>query len=164
MRPFGAGEAKLARHDRHATVVVAVVAVGVMQVVIDDVVSVVAVGHCRVIAVRAVDVAGLVSAALVSRRAALGVRRVDRQRVLVDVIAVGMVEVAVVEVVDVIVVLDCGVPATGLVLMLVAFVNLVFAHRVSVPEHRPRAKQVRARHVLMQWLTPGMRTIGAEYA
>jgi len=80
-------------------VVVAVVAVRVVQVAADEVIDVVAVRHRLVPAALAVDVADLVAAAVVRRGTRGRVRGVDRQHVLVDVVAVRVVQVAVVQVV-----------------------------------------------------------------
>jgi hypothetical protein len=56
-------------------VVVAVVAVGVMQVAIDQIVDVVAVRNRLMAAARAVHVAGLVTGAAMVGRAAVGIAR-----------------------------------------------------------------------------------------
>lgn len=108
--------------------VVAVAAVGVVQVAFDQVVHVVAVGHRGVAAAGAVAVVGVVAGAQVLGRAFGGVLRVDRQLVFVDVVAVGVVQVAVVQVVHVAVVLDRGVTAVGAVFVLVGLVGVVAAH------------------------------------
>ena len=110
-------------------VVVAVTAVRMMEMPIDEVIYVVAVRHGRVTAVRAVHVAGRVSVAGVVWRAAGRVRGIDCDRALVDVIAVNHVEMAVVKVVDVAVVLDATVAAVRAVDVVVLGVNLVLAHR-----------------------------------
>jgi hypothetical protein len=99
-------------------VVVAVVAVRVVQVAVDEVVDVVAVGDRFVAAAGAVHVAGLVAAA--ARGA--GVQPsgflvgVTSRLVLVDVVTVRVMQVAVVQVVDVVAVPDRGVAAVGAVL------------------------------------------------
>lgn len=73
-------------------------------------------------------------AAVVLRRAALGIGSVDVQGVLVYVILVGMVQVTAVQVVDVTPVLDRGMPAVGTVAVFVPGVDgvLVIAHATSV--------------------------------
>jgi hypothetical protein len=116
--------------DGDRTVVVAVLAVRVVEVIADQVVDMIAVGHLLVPARRAMPVRGLVLAAVVLRGAADGVGVVDLQDVLVDVIAVRMVQVSVMQVVDVTVVLHGGMPAGGTVLMGMAGVGVVlgFAH------------------------------------
>ena len=100
-------------HDVHRAVIVAVLSVRVMQVAADEIVGMVAVRHRLMAAAGAVLMSGLVRFARVSRSA---VRRVDprnRQRVLIHVISVPVVQMAVVQVVHVPVVPDRGVPAAG---------------------------------------------------
>lgn len=103
--------------------IVAVVAVGVVQVAVDQVVDVVAVGHGFVATPRTVHVVGGVTPARMRRRAAIGVRRVDGDGVFVDVIVVGMMEVTIVEVVDVTVVKDACVAAARTMDVLVVGVD-----------------------------------------
>ncbi len=110
-------------------VVVAVTVVDVVKVTVDQVVDVVAVRHGRVAAVRAVHVIGRMPAARVVWRAPGRVRGTDRDRALVDVIAVDSVEMAIVKVVHVAVVLDTSVAAVRAVDVVVVGVNLVLAHR-----------------------------------
>jgi hypothetical protein len=105
-------------------VVVAVVAVRVVQVAADEVIGVVAVGHGLVAAAGAVLVGLVVAVAGVGRRAGGRVGGADRQAVLLDAAAVGVVQVAVVQVIDVVFVLDGGVAAAGAVLVVVVFVRL----------------------------------------
>ena len=101
---------------RHRAVVVAVGAVGVVEVPVHEVVDVIAVRHGDVAAPLAVPVSGLVAAAAVVRGALRRVPRRDGERVLLDRAgAVLMVQVAVVEVVDVAVVLERGVAAAAAV-------------------------------------------------
>jgi hypothetical protein len=77
-----------------------------------------------------------VAAAVVVGGAGVGVVWVDGDPVLVGVALVGMVEVAVVEVVHVSFVDDGGVTAVGAVDVVVRFVHLVVAHRfLSGREH-----------------------------
>ena len=84
----------LALHHLDRTMVVAMVAVRVVQVAVDQVVDVVTVRDGFVAATGAMDVAGLVAAAFVLGRAAVGVGGRDRDHVLVDVVAMRMVQVA----------------------------------------------------------------------
>ena len=115
--------------------VVAVALVGVVQATVDQVVHVVAVGHLVVAAALAVDVGATVMRSV----AAVRVELVDRQPVLVDVIAVRMVEVPVVEEVDVAVVDNLRVAAAGSVDVLVGVVDVALvAHiRDGTPPGRP---------------------------
>ena len=102
--------------------VVAVVAMRMMQVTIHEVVDVVTVRHGLVPALGAVLVRRLVSGAGVPRRAVGGVVPTDRDLVLVDVVAVRMVQVARVKVVDVAFVPNGRMTALGAVLVLVLVV------------------------------------------
>jgi hypothetical protein len=102
--------------DGHEAVVVAVLAVGVVQVATHEVVDVVAVGN-RVVAARGVvEVAGVVFVARVLGRALLRMLVAHAHGVLLDRTVVGdVVEVTVVGVVDVTVVGDGSVAAVGAV-------------------------------------------------
>lgn len=108
--------------------VVAVPVVGVMEMAVDEVVDMVAVRDRLVPAALAVHVVGAVTVARVAARAGGGMVAVDRDDVFVDVILVGMVEMAVVEVVDVAVVLDGDVAAARAVLVRMTGVDRVIAH------------------------------------
>lgn len=110
-------------------VVVAVRAVRVVEVAVDQVVHVVAVRHGFVAAARPVPVAAVVGAAGVVGRAVGRVRAPDGEDVLVDVVAVGVVQAAVVEVVHMAVVPDGRVAAGGAVPVVVPGVR-VAGHRV----------------------------------
>ena len=99
--------------------VVAVVAVLVMQAAVDDVVDVVAVRYGFVAATFAVNVA----VAGVNRMAAVRVGFIDAQGVLVVVAVVFMVQVAVVQIIDVAFVLDGSVAAVCAVNVVMMFVG-----------------------------------------
>jgi len=105
--------------------VVLTVAVTVMNVV-----DVVTVRDGFVAATGAMDVAGLVAAAFVLGRAVVGVGGRDGDHVLVDVVAVRMMQVAVVQVVDMTVMPDGRVAAAGAmgVVMVGVMGQLAFAH------------------------------------
>ncbi len=109
--------------------VVAVVAVWVVEVVVDQVVDVVAVRHRFVPASGPVLVAGVVLGLVVSG-AFGGIGVADHDRVLVDPAVVGVVQVSVVEIVHMPVVTDGGVAATWSVLVVVGFMGriVVVAH------------------------------------
>ncbi|MBL8922437.1 MAG: hypothetical protein JNJ54_26535 [Myxococcaceae bacterium] len=110
--------------------IVAVGAVRVMQVPPDEEVDVVSVRDRLVSAASAVDVALLVSRALVRGGARRGVPAVHLDHALIDVPGVGVVQVALVEVIDVIAVADGRVPAPWAVDVLVAGVGVVGHDRV----------------------------------
>ena len=98
-------------------VVVAVAAVGVMEMSVDEIVDVVSVGNGFVTAAGAVDMGGVMSAAGVFRGADGRVERRESNAVLVDVAVMQVVQMTIVEIVDVIVVPDGGVAAAGFVLV-----------------------------------------------
>jgi hypothetical protein len=100
-------------------VVVAVVAVWVVKVTADQVVDVLAVRDRLVAALRSVLVFGLVFVAVVAGRAVGGVGLADRQCVALDAALAVVVQLAVVEVIHVIVVADGGVTAARAVLVVV---------------------------------------------
>lgn len=108
---------------------VTVAAVGMMQMVPDQVVGVIPVGHCLVATVRSVGVLLRVGFARVIRRAGCWISLTYAETVLVDVTAVVMMQVTVVQIVDVAVVLNRDVATTGTMLMGMAFVNVVTVHR-----------------------------------
>jgi hypothetical protein len=116
-------------------VIVAVIAVLVMQVTVDEVVRVVAVRHRFVTARRPVLVIRRVLGR-VPGCASRGILRVDRECVVVDVVAVHVMEVAVVQVVRVAFVLDGGVAAVRSVNVLMVTVWLVRVGHLSVPPLR----------------------------
>jgi hypothetical protein len=113
-------------------VVVAVVAVRMVQVPIYQVVGVVAVGNSGVAAVWAVLVVLLVTATIVVWRANGWVRRVDGQGMLLDRAAVLVVQVAVMQVINVPLMQNAGVPAAGAVLVRVTLVVSRHVNRLLV--------------------------------
>jgi hypothetical protein len=100
-------------------------------VIADEVVDMVAMRHGLVATSGPVHMPGIVRAARVAGLAARRMRRIDRDHALVDVVVVRVVKMAVVQVIDVSVVLDGTMPAFGAVDMLVSVVNRVRAHRES---------------------------------
>jgi hypothetical protein len=120
-------------------VIVAVTAVRMMQVVANPVIGVIAVRHRLMAAAGAVDMRGVVTAAAVTRGAAVRVFRRYLDHVLVDVTLVRMMEVTLVQVIDVARVAHRRVAAAGTVLMRMAgvlvgragvhkFSSFLFAH------------------------------------
>jgi hypothetical protein len=93
------------------------VAVRVVQVAIDEIVDVVAMRHGLVTAPGPVLVSRLMSRTLVLGRASVRVRSGDLDRVLVDVVGMHVMEMAVMEIIDVIAMLDRRVSAAGAVLV-----------------------------------------------
>jgi hypothetical protein len=125
------------------------ISVWMMEMVADEIVHMVAVGNPGVPAVGAVDMRVVVAAAAVLRRARVRVGDAHLEHVLVDVIAVGMVEMPVVEVVDVSFVLDSDVAAARPVLVRMALMESMFgrSHGASVRAVPSRFPQLRMRHV-----------------
>jgi hypothetical protein len=113
--------------------VVAVVAVRMMEMILDHVIDVISVWNLRMPAVWAVDVFAAVRATLMLWGTSCRVRRTDRDRVLVDVIVVGMVEVSIVQIIDVITVLNRRVATTRGMLVSVSFMHpaVRLSHRAS---------------------------------
>jgi hypothetical protein len=99
------------------------VSMRMMQVIVDQVVDMVAVWHGGVPAARAVPMTLDVAAAIVPRSAFGRVRGRNGHLVLDNAFRGDVVQVAIVQVIDVAIVLESGVTAAGTVLMLVVFVN-----------------------------------------
>ena len=102
--------------------VVAVVAVGVVEPAIDDVVGVVTVRDRLVSAARPVDVTIFMR----DRLASAGILFVHLQAMLVIVVFMFVVHVAIMQVVDVVSVFDLGVAAVFTVLVVVTFMLSTF--------------------------------------
>ena len=98
-------------------VIVAVDAMGVVQVAVHQVIDVIPVGHRLVAAVRAVNVLLVMREAVVAWRAFLGIRRIHLNVVIVHVIAVRVVQVAIVKIVGVTIVLNRRVATVGAMLV-----------------------------------------------
>jgi hypothetical protein len=102
--------------------------VGMVQVAVDQIVDMVAVRDRLVTAARAVLVGRLVAVAVVIGGAWRRVGIADLDHVLLDVIAMGVMEVAVVQVVDVARMYHAGVTTARTVSMTVSLVYLVRFH------------------------------------
>ena len=110
--------------------VVAVIAVLVMQTAVDDVVNVITVRYGFVAATFAVNVA----VAGVNRMAAVRIGFIDAQDVFIVVAVVLMVQVAVVQIIDVAFVFDgsvAAVCAVNVVMMFVGFAGHFFSPNVQ---------------------------------
>jgi hypothetical protein len=95
------------------------IAVRMVQVAVDQIIDVVAMRHLWMSAVRTVSVC-----AVDLRRALRGIGRVDGDHMFIDVIFVHMMQMAVVKIVDMISMVDRGVPTTRTVL--VGVIGMVF--------------------------------------
>jgi hypothetical protein len=112
-------------------VIVAVIAVLVVQVRFHHVVEVISVRHREVTTGRAVDMRPVVPAARVRGSAARCVGAADRERVLIDVVTVHVVQVPIMEVIDVILMPHSRVAAVRAVLVGVIFVSGMIVHGSS---------------------------------
>jgi hypothetical protein len=99
--------------------IIAVVAVRVMEVAADEIIGVIAVRNGLMPAARAMSVALLVAPTAVRRCALRRIGRIDSDAALVDVIAVDAMHVTVVQIVAVVTVLNALVSAARLMNMLV---------------------------------------------
>lgn len=95
---------------------------------IDQVADVIPVRHRFVTATRSVDVGRVVPGAVVTVGAGVWVIAIHFDDMLIHVVAVGVMQVSVMQVVDVPIVLDGRVPAVGAVNMIVIRVFLAVAH------------------------------------
>ena len=118
--------------ESDGTVIVAVIAVGMMQMPVDEVADVIAVWDRGVTAVGSVHVVGVMAIAFVGATA-IGIRVGDFDGMLVVVIFVRAVQVSVVQIADVIAVLDGDVAAVRTMLVIVVLVDSV-CHFQSPPE------------------------------
>lgn len=122
----------------HGPVIVAVIAMRVMEAAADKVVDVIAVRHALVPAALAVDVAWLVSCR--GRGAAVGIAFGHLEAALVHVIPVHRMEAAVVQVVHVVAVPDGGVPAPLAVDVRMLRMNPVLGHGQNTVIHESEAE------------------------
>ncbi len=111
--------------------IVAVIAVRVVQVPADEIVGVVAMGNRLVSATRAVRVPFIVPATAVRGRALGRIRGIDGEAALVDMVAMNMVQMPVVQVVAVVAMANALMATAGLMDMLMCFVRLVVTHEAS---------------------------------
>lgn len=115
-------------HDLDGTVVVAVAVVRVMKVAVDQVVDVIAVWHGRVTAVIAMDMGRVMATAVVVGSAGSGVAVVHAEHVFVDVIAMHVMEMAVVEIIDMTIVFDREVAAVAPMFVIMLLVGVAILH------------------------------------
>jgi hypothetical protein len=117
---------------RQGTVIVAVVAVRVVQMAGDAIIHMIAVRHRLVTTAGPVRMPRLMPAATMVRGAALGVLARYLDHMFVDMIFVGMVQVTVVQIVDVAAVAHCGMSAAWPVPMSVIAVGRAGASRHGI--------------------------------
>jgi hypothetical protein len=124
------GDQRSNRDER--SVIVAVAAVGMVQMPLHEIVDVIPVRNGWVSAVRTVLVGRCVPVARVIGRAPVGIRATDGDGALVDVVAVYFVEVAVVEIVDVSIVFHREMSAMRAVDVVVLGMGRMRGHRVAL--------------------------------
>jgi hypothetical protein len=109
--------------------VVTMISMGVMQMTVDKIVDMVAVRNWLVSATRSVNMAAVVPGAGVARGASVWVNIRDLQCMLLNgTIGIHVVQVAIVQIIDMIAMLHRGVSAIGTVLVIMIFVNV--SHRI----------------------------------
>jgi hypothetical protein len=126
-------------------------AVRMVEVSVDEVVDVIAMRNRFVAAAGAMPMAGIVSGASMIRRASRRIGGAHFDHVFIDLITVRLMQVAVVQVVHVIAVLDRGVATTGAMDMGVACMDLMFVRHGMTP-------------CLIQGLPGGFRRAGVSLA
>ena len=108
-------------YDLQRAVVVTVVSMGVVQASIHQVVNVITVGDCLMPATGAMDVAVCMGGTVC---AAAGVAIADINAVLVHMITVGMMQVAIVQVINMIAVFYCNMATAGAVFVIMILMNV----------------------------------------
>lgn len=103
------------------------ITVRVMQVAVDQITNVVAMWDGFMSAAWAMNMSGLVAVTMMVGRAGVWIAVAHFDDVLVHMVAVGMVQVTVMEIIDVITVLYGGVPAAGSMLVRMIFVFWICA-------------------------------------
>lgn len=126
--------------------VVAVIAVRMVQVAVDEIVDMVPVGDGLVPAPGAMYVFGRVRPARMTRSAPVRVRRVDVDRMVVEVVAVSVEQAAVLQIVRVPLMFDGGMAARWAVVMIVVVVPVADVHvvddlQVATVRHAARPTQ-----------------------
>jgi len=109
-------------------VVVAVAVVRMVKMAVDEVVDMIAMRNRFVSAVGTMDVGAVVSTALMVRGADRRIRGRESDYVLVNMAVVEMMKMTIVKVIDVVLVLDGSMTATGFVLVFVTKMSITFGH------------------------------------
>ena len=121
------------------SVIVAMLAMGVMEMPIDQVIDVIPVGHGLVATIGAMDVGSIMATAGMIGCALLRVGLVDFKSMLVHVVTMRMMQMPVMKVVNVAIVPNGHMTAVGA--MLVVMVLVLFAAHLRFPPHwRVRAR------------------------
>ena len=129
--------------DLQRAVIIAMAAMRMMQMAFYQVVGMVAVRHPFMAAIRTMNVPFIVTGAVMVSRASVGVRCVHFEHVLIDMIAVHVVQVPVMQVIDVPVMADRLMPAVWSVLVSVVSMRLAFVHHNPSVDDVHYARQTR---------------------
>jgi hypothetical protein len=116
--------------DLKRTVIIAMIAVRVVQVTVDKIIDVISMRHRLMPAPRAMHMPGLVTAA--AGRALIGIFRAHLDDMLIHVLAVRMMEMAIMQIVDVIAVANGRVATAGAMFVVVVRMvrKIAIAHRL----------------------------------
>lgn len=109
--------------------VIAMRAMGEVQMAGDQIIDMVSVRHGLMSAVRAMAMSGLMPLAAVGRRASSGVLHGDTEPMFIDMVTMRVMKVSVMEIIGVVVMGDSRMPAVRSVLMGVMLMDGVVAHR-----------------------------------
>jgi hypothetical protein len=118
--------------DVQRPVIIAMIAVRMVQMTVDQIIDVIPMGHRLMSAARAVHMPRLVTAAAVIRGAVIGIFRTHLDDMLIHVVTVRIMEMAIMQIVDVIAVANGGV-ATAWAMLMVVFPmvrEIACAHRL----------------------------------
>jgi hypothetical protein len=124
----------LVLYSLHYSMIVAVVAVHMVEVAADQIIGMIAVRNRLVAALRAVNVALFVLVAAMCGRALSRIGCIDADAALVNVIAMNVMKVAIVQIVAVVAVPNRPVSAAGLMNMLVRSMRFVVWHKGLLPQ------------------------------
>lgn len=124
---------RLAPNKFNRAVVIAMIAVRMVQMPIDEIADVVAVRDGFVATARTVNVTRFMTRAGVVRRAAIRVLLADLDHMLVHMVPVRVVKMPIMQVIDMVAVTDSGVPAIRAVDMVVVLVmgKITFGHSIA---------------------------------
>lgn len=123
--------AALAANDLYLAVIIAVAIVRVVQVTVDEIVDVIAVRNCFMTAAWAMNMVRSVTCAAMAPCAGSGIGRVDIERMLLDAASARlMVQMAIVQIVHMVFVFDCGMSALSAVLVVV--ICVLMTHSVLI--------------------------------
>lgn len=100
-----------------------------MQVVVNQVVTVITVGNGLMSTVRTVHMSLVMSTTVMTRRTLIGICRVDFKHVFVNVIEVHVMQVTIMEIIGVVAMSDSHMAAGGFVLMAVPLMFGAGTHR-----------------------------------